>query len=58
MGSYVLYFHEYNDEPAKLTTQLKAQSKKAEETGDYYKFDAILKKIIRYKVIVILNWTC
>jgi hypothetical protein len=58
MCSYELYFHEYNDELAKLLAQLKAQSKKAAETGDYNKLDAIIKKIMRYKVIVIQNWTC
>ena len=58
MCSYELYFHEYNDELAKLVAQLKAQSKKAAETGDYNKLDAIIKKIMHYKVIVIQNWTC
>ena len=58
MCSYELYFHEYNDELAKLVAKLKAQSKKAAETGDYSKLDAIIKKITRYKVIVLLNWTC
>ena len=58
MCSYELYFHEYNNELTKLVAQLKAQSKKAAETGDYNKLDAIIKKIMRYKVIVIQNWTC
>lgn len=58
MCSYELYFHEYNNELAKLVAQLKAQSKKAEETGRYNQLDAIIKKITRFKVIVILNWTC
>jgi hypothetical protein len=58
MCSYELYFHEYNNELAKLVAQLKAQSKKAADTGDYNKLDAIIKTITRYKVIVILNWTC
>ena len=55
---YELYFHEYNDELAKLLAQLKAQSKKAEETDDNVKMEAIIKKITRFKVLVILNWTC
>lgn len=55
---YELYFHEYNDELAKLVVQLKAQSKKAVETGDDIKLEAIIKKITRFKVVVILNWTC
>ena len=58
MCSYELYFHEYNNELVKLVAQLKAQSKKAVETGDYNKLDAIIKKITRFKVIVVLNWTC
>lgn len=58
MCSYELYFHEYNNELTKLVAQLKAQSKKAEETGGYNQLDAIIKKITRFKVIVILNWTC
>lgn len=58
MCSYELYFHEYNSELTKLVAQLKAQSKKVEETGDYNQLDAIIKKITRFKVIVILNWTC
>jgi hypothetical protein len=55
---YELYFHEYNKELEKLVAQLKAQSKKAEEIGDNIKMEAILKKITRFKVLVIMNWTC
>lgn len=58
MCSYELYFHEFNNELAKLVAQLKAASKKATETGDYNQLDAFIKKIMRYKVIVIQNWTC
>jgi hypothetical protein len=55
---YELYFHEYNNELEKLVAQLKAQSKKAKEVGDDIKMEAILKKIMRFKVIVILDCTC
>jgi hypothetical protein len=58
MCSFELYFHENNNELAKLVAQLKAQSQKAEATGEYSKLDAIIKKITRFKVIVVLNWTC
>ncbi|MFL5745182.1 MAG: hypothetical protein ACJ751_10980, partial [Niastella sp.] len=55
---YELYFHEYNKELEKLVEQLNTQSKKAEETGDNIKMEAILKKITCFKVLVIVNWTC
>ena len=55
---YELYFHEYNNELEKLVAQLKAQSKKAAETDDDTKMEAILKKIMRFKVLVIINCTC
>jgi len=55
---YELYFHEYNSELEKLVAQLQAQSKKAEEIGDDIKMEAILKKIMHFKVLVILNCTC
>lgn len=58
MCLYELYFHENNDELAKLVAQLKVQSKKVEESGDASKVEAIIKKITRYKVVVIRNWTC
>ena len=58
MCLYELYFHEYNNELAKLVVQLKVQSKKVEEAGDDMKMRAIIKKITRFKVVVILNWTC
>lgn len=55
---YELYFHEYNNELKKLVGQLKALSGKAEENDNGTKMDAILKKIMRFKVVVIQNWTC
>ncbi|MCS3800864.1 hypothetical protein [Niastella sp. OAS944] len=58
MCSYELYFHGNNDELAKLLVQLKVQSKKVEESGDSSKVEAIIKKITRFKVVVIRNWTC
>lgn len=58
MCSFEFYFHEYNNELAKLVAQVKVQSKKVEETGDDSKIRTIIKKITRFKVVVILNWTC
>lgn len=58
MCLFELYFHEYNNELAKLLAQLKVQSRKVEEIGSDIKVREIIKKITRYKVIVILNWTC
>lgn len=55
---FELYFHEFNNELEKLVKQLKAESKKAKELDSYTKMEVILKKIMRYKVLVIRDWTC
>ena len=53
-----LYLHEYNSELEKLVKELKVQAKKAKASDDNTIMEAVLKKIMRYKVIVIANWMC
>lgn len=55
---YELYFHEYNSELDKLLKELKARAKKAEAKEDDSIMEPILKKIMRFKVIVIASCTC
>lgn len=55
---YELYFHEYNSELEKLLKELKERAKKAEAKEDDSIMDPILKKIMRFKVIVIASCTC
>ena len=55
---YELYFHEYNGELEKLLKELKERAKKAKVKEDDTIMDAVLKKIMRFKVIVIASCTC
>lgn len=58
---YELYFHEYNKELEKLLKQLKIQAEKStatESEDDDILLEPIIKKIMRYKVIVIVTCTC
>jgi hypothetical protein len=55
---YELYFHEYNSELEKLLKELKERAKKAEAKEDDTIMEPILKKIMRFKVIVIASCTC
>ena len=55
---YELYFHEYNSELEKLLKELKERAKKAEAKEDDEIMEPILKKIMRFKVIVIASCSC
>jgi len=55
---YELFFHEYNSELEKLLKELKERAKKAEAKEDDSLMDAVFKKIMRFKVIVISSCAC
>jgi hypothetical protein len=55
---YELYFHEYNSELEKLLKELRERAKKAAAKEDDTIMEPILKKIMRFKVIVIASCTC
>ncbi|HEX6432217.1 MAG TPA: hypothetical protein VF008_31210 [Niastella sp.] len=55
---YELYFHEYNSELEKLLKELKEKAKKAEANEEDMIMEPVLKKIMRFKVIVIASCSC